>query len=176
MRTKIKQILREKINEISVPGGDRLRLPQEPNISEETYEELKNIDAGDIDLSVRGDDGFSTIFINVRPKVNEDVSESLVLNIQLIGDQEPQLYQPHISIHESLQGIGLATKIYETFIHEFGHLYSGSGRRQSGIVEKVWQKLDNTSGISCELSDEYNVCVCDQNPQKEEVLKKVSGS
>lgn len=170
-----KSYIRRLLREISIPGGERLRLPQEPDIDKEVYKELKKIDPEDIELEVGGNDGYSIIYMDVKPKISKDISDSIVLNIQLIGEEEPQLYQPHISIHENIQGLGLATKIYKAVIKEFGHLYSGSGRRQSGIASKIWKKLDSEGDITCDINSEYNICIHDTNPQKEELLAKASG-
>lgn len=170
-RKEIKNLLRE----VSIPTGDRLRLPQEPEVNESIIQELKSIRPENIEINVKGDDGYAVVYLDVVPQISKDISDAIVLNIQLLGEEEPQLYQPHISIHKKIQGLGLATKIYEAVINEFGHLYSGSGRRQSGIASKIWQKLDQRPGIDCELESDYNLCVSNQNPSKEEIMKKARG-
>ena len=73
------------------------------------------------------------------------------------------LYQPHISLPEELRGKGLTVKIYRALVERLGHLYSGKGRRQNPMIDRVWAKLkmdptvrcaENSIGTACWLPDD----------------------
>lgn len=72
--------------------------------------------------------------------------EGLDLTIQVVMDA---LYQPHITIPENLRRKGLAAKVYRALVERLGHLYSGKGRRQNPMVDKVWAKLQADPGLRC---------------------------
>ena len=56
--------------------------------------------------------------------------------------------QLHIFIDDKFQGLGIATKIYISFIHEFGGLYSGFGRvLNKGWVEFIYKRLKKEPDI-----------------------------
>lgn len=97
----------------------------------------------------------------------EDIfNPGIVLTIQVIHDY---LYQPHITIAEELRGKGLATKIYRALIERLGHLYSGKGRRQDKIINKVWDRLSQDDSISCTRSSIGDACWTHDNPDRIEI-------
>ena len=86
--------------------------------------------------------------------------EGLELTIQVVMNA---LYQPHISLPEELRGKGLTVKIYRALVERLGHLYSGKGRRQNPMIDRVWAKLkmdptvrcaENSIGTACWLPDD----------------------
>ena len=90
----------------------------------------------------------------------------IVLTLQVIHDY---LYQPHITLDESLMRKGLATKIYRALIEKLGHLYSGKGRRQNPVVDKIWAKLKRDNTIDCAGSSIGDACWTIDNPDGEDI-------
>ena len=90
----------------------------------------------------------------------------IVLTLQVIHDY---LYQPHITLDESLMRKGLATKIYRALIEKLGHLYSGRGRRQNPVVDKIWAKLKRDNTIACASSSIGDACWTLDNPDGEDI-------
>jgi hypothetical protein len=90
----------------------------------------------------------------------------IVLTLQVIHDY---LYQPHITLDESLMRKGLATKIYRALIEKLGHLYSGKGRRQNPVVDKIWAKLKRDNTIDCASSSIGDACWTLDNPDGESI-------
>lgn len=70
----------------------------------------------------------------------------IILTLQVIHDY---LYQPHIILEKNLRNKGLSTKIYRALIERLGHLYSGKGRRQNPIIDKVWTRLKLDKTLDC---------------------------
>ena len=171
MRKEIQKKLREKLLEdIHVP---QFRLPSNIDIDENTRKEINEVDWENIEIDDAGNDGQSIVYLNVKLPIEKDVSEAIVLDVQLVGKSEPHLYQPHINISKDLQGLGLAYKIYKKVISEFGHLYSGAGRRQNPLMDKIWNKLNDDPSMECHLSSTSNICFNPENPQKDEILDKI---
>lgn len=90
----------------------------------------------------------------------------IVLTLQVIHDY---LYQPHITLDDGLMRKGLATKIYRALIEKLGHLYSGRGRRQNPIVDKIWAKLKRDITIDCASSSIGDACWTLDNPNSEDI-------
>lgn len=96
----------------------------------------------------------------------------LHLTIQLVMDS---LYQPHITIPEGLRRKGLAVKIYRALIEALGHLYSGKGRRQNPMIEKIWAKLMADPTLRCADSPIGTACWLprdEMGPSLEEFLEE----
>lgn len=96
----------------------------------------------------------------------------IVLTLQVIHDY---LYQPHITLDESLRRKGLATKIYRALIEKLGHLYSGKGRRQNPMVDKIWAKLKRDTTIDCASSSIGDACWTLDNPDGEDIRAFIEG-
>ena len=80
-------------------------------------------------------------------------------------------YQIHISLDESLRKLGLGYKIYKALIMNFGHVYSGKGRRlNTSEVPRIWEKLNNEPGMTCVSNDIADMCVANNTPNKDELL------
>jgi hypothetical protein len=139
-----------------------LRLPSQINPDEETIEIVKNLGWSDLDWEEIGSDGVSVIWLKLKLPVDLGIEEGVVVDIQLINDT---FYQIHISLAESLRGIGLGTKIYRSLIDWAGHLYSGKGRRHNPIVNKVWKGLENDPGVTCLNNDIASICISKKNPK-----------
>jgi hypothetical protein len=100
------------------------------------------------------------MYLGVVLPGNMEPTEGLEVTVQVVMDA---LYQPHISLPEDLRGKGLAAKIYRALVERLGHLYSGKGRRQNPMVDRVWAKLkmdttircaENSIGTACWLPDD----------------------
>jgi hypothetical protein len=103
----------------------------------------------------------------------EDIpNPKIVLTLQVIHDY---LYQPHITIDEELRGRGLSTKIYRALIEKLGHLYSGKGRRQNKIMDKVWDRLSHDNTISCAKSSIGDACWTQDNPDGAAIRNFING-
>lgn len=64
--------------------------------------------------------------------------------------------QLHIFISEEFQGKGIATKIYTSFIHQFGGIYSGFGRMMNKpAILSIYSKLDREPDIDVRYIQGY---------------------
>lgn len=99
-------------------------------------------------------------------------NNGIVLTIQVIQDY---LYQPHITLDETLRGKGLATKIYRALVDRLGHLYSGKGRRQNPMVDRVWAKLRMDPTVDCASSSIGDACWTLDNPDGEDIRAFIEG-
>ena len=167
MGSLVENILRQKLNEIGMPS---LRMPVNIELSDEELNSLKQISWENISVSNGGDDGHSIIHLDIRiPNVIQtDVSKGIIVDIQLIKDT---LYQVHINLCRGLQRLGLAPKIYKAIIMEYGHLYSGIGRRQNPAVSHIWDILRADGDVKCYDNELGTLCISKDNPKAEELLK-----
>ena len=99
-------------------------------------------------------------------------NSNIVLTLQVIHDY---LYQPHITIDPELRGMGLSTKIYRALIERLGHLYSGKGRRQNKIIDRIWARLAQDETIACANSSIGDACWSMDNPDGEEIRNFIEG-
>jgi len=113
----------------------------------------------EIDFVITGKD-YKLTHLGVILPGNKGPTDGIEVSIQMILDV---FYQAHISLPEELRGKGLAVKIYRALVEKLGHLYSGKGRRQNPMIEKVWAKLkmepnlrcaENSIGTACWLPDD----------------------
>lgn len=123
------------------------------------YFAIESIDWKDIKFVTTGKDD-NLMYLGVILPGDSEPLEGLELTIQVVMNA---LYQPHISLPEKLRGKGLTVKIYRALVERLGHLYSGKGRRQNPIIDKVWAKLkmdptvrcaENSLGTACWLPDD----------------------
>ncbi len=64
--------------------------------------------------------------------------------------------QLHIFISDEFQGKGIATKIYTSFIHQFGGIYSGFGRvMNKPAILSIYSKLDREPDIDVRYVQGY---------------------
>ena len=180
MRKFIKQKLREslryshvigdatknnyKLSEYNLP---MLSLTKEVDATAEEKEIIKGLDYTDIVLEPQNET--SPVKIKVSLPLERDLSPGIALDIELVSDK---YYQIHISLAESLRKLGLGYKIYKALIMNFGHLYSGKGRRQNKVeIPKIWKNLKKEPGITCKSDKIADICVSDSAPNKDELLK-----
>jgi len=148
-------------------GG--LRYPDQIELDESSLEFLKNLRFEDLQWEQIGDNGRNIIWLKPVFPFESNLSDGIVVDIQIIRDI---FYQIHIGLSESLQGIGLGTKIYASLILNFGHLYSGKGRRHNPLVNKIWKNLGSIPGFTCISGKLGDLCVIDSNPDAELLIKE----
>lgn len=146
-----------------------LRIPDQVKYDPDEIEILKRINWKDLQWSEIGDDGQSIVWLSCKLPIGIDISKSIVVDIQIIREE---FYQIHISLAESLRGIGLGTKIYRSLVNWLGHVYSGVGRRQNPIVNRVWDKLKSDPTVICSSSSIADICVSRSNPKGREMLSR----
>lgn len=149
----------------NTPG---LRLPSQLKLDDSSVDIIKELKWSDLDWNDIGSDGRSIVWLELKLPIELDIKEGVVVDIQIINDT---FYQIHISLAESLRGIGLGTKIYRSIIDWAGHLYSGKGRRHNPIVNKVWEGLKSEPGVICLENDIASLCVSELNPIKDQLIK-----
>ena len=144
-----------------------LRLPDQVKLTSFEKEYVKLIDWTDLDWEDFGNDGNTIVWLNCIEPFNNNINNGIVVDIQLVNDT---FYQIHINLAESLSGLGLGTKIYRSLIEWAGHLYSGIGRRRNPIINKVWDNLKSESGVTCERNQLGDICISDNNPNRDQLL------
>jgi hypothetical protein len=164
MKSRILKFDEFLLESIYQPG---LRIPDQIKFHPKEIEILKNIVWKDLNWKEIGDDGHSIVWLECSIPINLDISTSVIVDIQLI---KQQFYQIHISLSESLKGIGLGFKIYRSLVNWLGHVYSGIGRRQNPIINRIWNKLKMDSSIECRSSSIADICISNSNPIGKELL------
>jgi len=144
-----------------------LRIPDRVEYDPQEIEILKRIRWADLKWREIGDDGHSIVWLECSLPIEIDLSTSVIVDIQLIRDE---FYQIHISLSESLRGIGLGMKIYRSLIDWLGHVYSGIGRRQNPVINKVWDKLKQDPTLMCSSNSIADICISKRNPKGKELL------
>ena len=164
MKIFIKEKLRETlIREFNVPT---LSLSKDVKISNAEKLQITKLSWTDLIIDQKNDS--SPIHLSVNVPWESNISSGIAVDLQIINDS---LFQIHISLADDLQGIGLGYKIYKALIMTYGHLYSGKGRRQNGVqVPRIWAKLNSDSEITCVSSDKGDMCVLNNNPDKDALL------
>jgi len=160
MKNFIKHKLRENLN------LSTLSLPSNVDISYKEILMIKNLKWSDLILEPQNE--ISPVNIKVDFPWESEVSKGIALDIALVKDM---FYQIHISLDKNLRGLGLGYKIYKALIMNFGHIYSGKGRKLNKLeVPKIWDKLKNDSEITCVANDIADMCIANNTPNKDELL------
>ena len=144
------------------PMGMRLAKPVDLTDSE--IRQIEEVDWKELDWNEAGDDGKNIVWLDLISPFNENIRNGVIVDIQLIGDH---IYQVHISLADSLQGMGLGSKIYRSLVNWAGHLYSGKGRRHNPLVNKIWKGLKDQTGVMCISSTLGDICISNNNPDKD---------
>ncbi len=132
---------------------------------------LSGINGDDIELVELEMKG-RTMYFDVIIKGCEDLKESIDFSVQIIIDT---LYQPHIVLAQNIQQNNIGYKIYKKFIEEYGHIYSSKGRRMSGNIIKIINKLDEEPNISCESINGDWLCYLKDAPDIDKVITVFRG-
>lgn len=146
-----------------------IRLSNKINLTRRELDKIKNVKWEDLNWKNAGDDGNKIIWLELTEPFNDNIKSGIKVDIQLIGNS---IYQIHINLADSLQNIGLGSKIYRSIIDWAGHLYSGKGRRHNPFVDNIWEKMKNVEGVTCLTSKFGDICISNRNPDKE-ILKKI---
>lgn len=144
-----------------------LRYPDQIDISDEEREIVKRIKWTDLDWEQIGDDGNTIAWLKMILPLDIDISDGVIVDVQII---KGTFYQIHISLAEELRGIGLGTKIYQSLVRWLGHIYSGKGRRQNPIMDKVWDKLRSDPKLKCASNSLGDLCVDTENSDADSYL------
>lgn len=151
------------MTEIDIPT---LSLPQEIVLTDEDRVKLSNLKSDDLDFKQLTES--SPVDLRVILPWDNDLEKGVALNLQIINDT---FYQIHISIHQNLQKFGLGYKIYKALIMQFGHLYSGKGRRHNtNEIPRIWEKLNSESNITCVSNENMEMCVYNANPDGDKLI------
>jgi len=144
-------------------------VPTEIKLSDEERQFIKNIKWSDLIIEQENTESPINFYISINGMEDLGVDEGIKVSFQIIGDL---LYQIHIFLAKSLQGLGLGYKIYKAMVYEFGHVYSGKGRQQNTEeVPRIWQKLSSEKDFICKSGKIGTVCILNSNPDKDELLK-----
>ncbi len=162
MKDFIKNMLHEAL---AVPS---YKMPKVVNISPGTLNTLKSVNWSDITIDNTGDDGVSTLYMDVKINTQVPMSEGIVFTIQLLHDT---YYQPHLFLAANLQGIGLGPKILKSFIMGYGHIYAGNGRTVNQDANKMLGKLTTDSDLETYRDSSGLLIIKKGNPDKEKLLR-----
>lgn len=141
-----------------------MRLPKEIKLTQNEEDQIKKVDWKQLDWKDSGNDGNKIVWLDLISPFNDKIKSGIVVDIQLINEH---IYQIHISLAESIRNLGLGSKIYRSLVDWAGHLYSGKGRRHNPLVNKIWKKLADQPGVTCISSKLGDICISDENPEKE---------
>lgn len=146
-------------------GG--IRYPEQIKVDDHDKSWIRKLNWRDLDWKEIGDNSRNIVWLELNIPLETDLYKGIAVDIQII---KGTFYQIHISLAEDLRGLGLGTKIYRSLVDWLGHIYSGKGRRQNPIIDKVWDKLRNSYGVTCKSNELGDICVSDKNPIKQELL------
>ncbi len=135
-------------NDIRIRLREALDIPTLPDEGGE-LDNLQNVKWEDIEL-VDGEGNTPELTIKVG---GNSVG---ILGIKALGGV---IYQPNIALAKNAQGAGLGFKVYQKFISEFGHLYSGKGRRMNPKMDNIWDKLKNIGSYECLSNELGDLCM-----------------
>lgn len=164
----IRQRLREELtdNKVSSLGSKFLSVPKNGLLDDNEINNIKNIRWEDLVLTPMNED--SPVKIKVDVPWESKISDGIDVFILLTGND---LYQIDINLAKELQGMGIGYKIYLSTIMNFGHLYSGKGRRHNNSeVPKIWEKLKNEPKIKCFSTQKGDICIYLGAENRNEIL------
>jgi len=141
-----------------------MRLPKEIALTSDEINQVKRIDWKQLGWEDIGNDGNKIVWLDLISPFNDKIKSGIIVDIQLVNEH---IYQIHISLAKPLRDMGLGFKIYRSLIDWTGHLYSGKGRRQNLLVNRIWKKLADQPGVTCISSKLGDICISDKNPDKE---------
>jgi hypothetical protein len=158
----MKAIIRKLLNEA-------IAISKEVQISNEDREFLRNISWEDLIIDQVNEESPIQLSIDTPPLPSGvNIQSGLAVSIQVIADT---LYQLHINIANSLQGLGLGYKIMKAIVYTYGHFYAGKGRMQNDLeIPKMHSKLTHEPDFTTKYSDLGFICVLNDNPDKEYLL------
>tara|TARA_Y100000389_G_scaffold195186_1_gene226217 strand:+ start:5313 stop:5822 length:510 start_codon:yes stop_codon:yes gene_type:complete len=129
----------------SINIGPRLRLPKQVEVDASELYWIKSLKWRDFRWSEIGGDGDNIIWLDLNTVLDTDLFDGVVVDIQRIHNTFNQI---HISMAESLRGIGLGTKIYKSLLHHLGHIYSSKRRGMNPIIYDVLKNISKDKTIT----------------------------
>lgn len=160
----MKPLIKQKLQELSIPDNV-FRVTKQIDLAPDEKLAIQNVRSEDLVIDDLGGNN-NVAHLRVVFPFETKASDSIVVDIEIINGG---IYQIHMHMPETLQGLGLGYKIYKALIFDYGHLYSGKGRVMNPIIKYIWGKLEKTSGIECIKSAIGELCVSQSNPHKEEL-------
>lgn len=149
---------------------DFLRLPKNVEVSDKELSLLKDIKWQDIKFDDLGSDT-NIAKLNIVFPFNTNVSDGIIVDIQVITVDGLDLYQPHINMCDSLQNIGLGYKIIQALINDLGHIYSGTGRvHNPTVINKIFNKLKNDNQFITLTNKNSTLSMIKNHPNKDEYI------
>jgi len=136
----------EIVNENFILNNAGMAAPIDPTSAELT--KLKKVKWQDMDIMMvhhTGAHEFNTV--NIRGL--DHLAKGMIMDVEItpIDPDLPALYSPHISIDNSIRGLGLATKIYRATLAEYGYLYAKHSSRVEPIMNHVWKSVSKMPGV-----------------------------
>jgi hypothetical protein len=159
MKDRIKNLLREALN---IPA---FRLPQQIEVSPEDLSRLKTIKYEDILIDDLGGEG-SIAHLGVSFPFETNASDGIIIDIQIL---QGMIYQLHLQLSDSLQGIGLGGKLAKAVIKDLGHIYSGKGRILNPNAKKMLDSIKSDPNFVYIPNDRGELYMMKGNPDEEKL-------
>jgi hypothetical protein len=164
----LEEVIRTRLLMEIIKPLSMMTTPKVVNLTDVEIDLIKKVDYKNIVLTPMNSE--SPVKIKVDVPGVENISNGIDLYILLT---ESELYQIDINMVEELRGMGLGYKIYLSFITQFGHIYSGNGRRQNDReVVSIWNKLKSESGLEVYENDKGKICIVSGMENNEYLLNK----
>lgn len=148
-----------------------ISVPKRISIDESEKIKLKNIGVEHLILEPLNEE--SPVKIKVDVPWSSNISDAIDVYIILTNNN---LFQIDINMDKSIQNLGLGYKIYLALILDFGHLYSGKGRRHNHReVPQIWDKLKKEPRLQCLNSEKGELCILRGAPNVDELMNNFKG-
>lgn len=169
MKEFIKIKLRESINTPS------FNLPNNIEPTPEELNLLKNITWNNISLEPKENDGSNMFYIDVNfsNKNLNKFADSIVFSIQMINQK---YYHPHLFLGNKIQGIGIAPKLFKSFIMDFGHIYATKARTLNQNATKMIDGLTKDSDFESFSDNKATIIIKKGNPDRDELIKIIKNN
>jgi len=167
MKSDIRQKLREALN---IPS---FRLPQKVDISDEERTKIQNVRWNNLGLEDLGGQGNIAYIKVIFPFETAANNGGVVVDLQVLNNT---IFQPHIHMVDNLQGLGIGYKVYQKVISEFGHLYSGKGRRMNPRITSIWEKLKKGGEFDCMSNQNGDMCMVKGHSDAQPLIDFMGGT
>lgn len=164
----MKHIKNYKVFESDLLKSIGLRLSKNVDITEEDKKWIRDLKWNDFDWEQVGDNGRNIVWLEAKLPLDIDISKGIMIDVQII---KGTLYQLHIHLAPELRGLGLSPKIFRSLIDWLGHIYSGHGRKQNELIDKIWEKLKNDRDIIFIENELGELFVSAKNPDAKQLIE-----
>lgn len=133
---------------------------------------IRNLSSDELIIDQGEFDGHSaTLYINMPWKSIINKGNGINVSFEVL---DGVLYQIHIFLSEDVRGLGLGYKIFNALVNDFGHVFARkAGSMNKTEVPAIWGKLNGESNITSYSNEYCNIAILDNNPHKDDLLKKV---